>query len=86
MSDLTVWFTAFEQEISEIAARIESVKMRLQLSTRAELNDSSKIKSLTTSLHREVANLRGLGQRADFKNKQLSKLSKATGQADNSGD
>lgn len=82
MSDLYVWVAAFEQEITEVVSRLEAIRKKLQLSARAEFSDFQTLKTLPGALHREIENLRHLGQRANFKNKQVSKNKETTQPAD----
>ena len=73
MGNLNNWLKALEEEIMEIAERIEAARKKLAKYTVRESNISADFKALNDSLQREVVSLRHIGQRAKFKNKQLSK-------------
>lgn len=70
---LNNWLKAFEQEIIEVAERIEATRKKLFQSSKHEANHSETLNSIANSLQREVVNLRQLGQRINFKNIQLTK-------------
>ena len=71
---LHTWLKAFEQEILEVASRIEATRKKLLHSSSREKNDADYLTSITTILKREVMNLHQLGQRVNAKNSQLLRL------------
>jgi hypothetical protein len=70
-SDINIWLGAFEQEIIEVASRVEAIRKKLLQFTSRDVNEFGRLKSLSNSLQGEVVNLRQLGQRARFKNAQI---------------
>jgi hypothetical protein len=73
LGNFSTWFKAFEQEIIEVAERIEAIRKKMLTLTSRESKDTESLKALSSSLQREVMNLRQLGQRANFKNTQFSR-------------
>jgi hypothetical protein len=73
-SGLHTWLKAFEQELLEVASRIEATRKKLLHSNSREKNDADFLTSITTILKREVMNLHQLGQRVNAKNSQLLRL------------
>ena len=69
--NLNNWLKAFEQEIIEVASRIEAIRKKMLTFTVRESNELGSLKALSNSLQREALNLRQLGQRINFKNAQL---------------
>lgn len=71
--NLNNWLKAFEQEIVEVASRIEGIRKKMLTFTTRESAELGSLKTLSNSLQREAVNLRQLGQRINFKNTQLSR-------------
>jgi hypothetical protein len=71
--DLNIWLKACEQEILEIALRIEAIRKKVLLFTPREREELMKLKPLNSSLQGEIMNLRQLCQRINLKNIQLSR-------------
>jgi hypothetical protein len=71
--NLNNWLKAFEQEIIEVASRIEVIRKKMLTFTTRESNESGSLKALSNSLQREAVNLRQLGQRVNFKNTQIAR-------------
>jgi hypothetical protein len=67
------WLKAFEQEIIEVASRIEAIRKKMLTFSTRESNELGSLKALSNSLQREAMNLRQLSQRVNFKNTQISR-------------
>jgi hypothetical protein len=72
-NNLSIWLKACEQEVLEVAARIETIRKKLLQATTQEGSGSGNHKPLHTALQSEIINLRLIGQRINFKNTQIVK-------------
>jgi hypothetical protein len=78
--DFNIWLKAFEQEIVEVAQRIEAIRKKLLNITTIPSSDSGSLTQLNNSLVREIVNLRQLSQRANFKGSQIMRTEAVTKQ------
>ena len=77
--NLSNWLKAVEQEILELAERINAKSGQLQLIARDRSNSAGLV-NLGSTLRKDILNLRALAQRVNLKRIQLTRT-----EADNQG-